>query len=249
MSVTLGSFPFDLQLFNDADDAAAQAAASAKAISDKAIADKAAADAARNDLEFDVNNPKTYSEAHVKKIHAENANRRVRENELQTQLDARKDYDAIKADLEARKKKDLEDQGKFQEIAEAEKAERAKADKRAAKLEEDRRVDKVRVRIERASRTKGLVDTAANDLDLLDLGDLVKDGATPDDAAIGTFVEALSKSRPHWFQTAEQRGRQIAPGNDRGGAGSGGEKDFKNIDTHTPEGRRELNSAWDTIRL
>lgn len=129
---------------------------------------------------------KTYSESYVKKIHTENAQRRLREKELEERLAA---YE--KAELD--KEKDLEKRAK----AERERADKLEQDiaKERAALHKERILSKAESLAVRA----GIREDALDDLMLRpELAD-----AKIDD--LPEIIDGLKKTKAFWFKSDEPK--------------------------------------------
>lgn len=129
---------------------------------------------------------KTYSESYVKKIHTENAQRRIREKELEEKIAAFE-----KAELD--KEKDLEKRAKS-ERERADKLEQEIAKERSA-LQKERILSKAESLAVRA----GIREDALDDLMLRP--ELAE--AKLDD--LPEIIEGFKKSKSFWFKTEETK--------------------------------------------
>ena len=178
---------FDLQLFGDGDggDGGSDDGDSGDGGDGGDAGDDAGGDkGAKNDK-----GEKVYSEAHVRKIHAENANRRKENEDLRKRLD-----ELEKKDLDAQTdaKKRAEDERARADRIESESKEKLTAADRRYILSEAKRLAKDAGIID--------VDDVKTAIDLADLR------ISDDDVITGLEdkIAALKESKPHWFKGAKK---------------------------------------------
>jgi colicin import membrane protein len=208
-------YPFDLQLFSEADDAAA-AAAKAKADADAAEAKaKADADAAKDSKKDE----DKFDRSYVERLRREKADAETAAKALQKEKDDREAEEAKK-------------RGDYEKLLAAKDKELAKArDEFNAELtKRDQRLVRTELRAE--ATAAGIIDPdliSLVDMDLVKFEDGELKGAK-------TAIEALKNAKPHLFKKAEEsnedeadksrRNRNLAP--------NGGDKTNKEVkDSHT----------------
>jgi len=188
--------------------------AAAKAVADKKIADDAAA--AKKKADEDEAERKRLSDPdHAKSVIARaNAEAKVSREEkeaAQAERDAaRKEADEAKAKLKAREDKDLEDQKKFQELAE--KREKELADEKAARAKdrEETHAALIREAIAREAVKAGIIDE--DDIDLPAFKEAVASAKVESGRVVGAAdaVAKMKESKPSKFKAEETADEKAA---------------------------------------
>lgn len=226
-------------------------AAAAQAAADKAAADKAAADAqAAADAKKVADADKTLEKfpeeirEHIRELRAESRKRLDKIRELETSATtAAERLEAFEKAEAERKRAKLEEESKFKEIADAEKAraDKIEADSKEALRKKD--VAIIRAALRSLGEKAGIIDP--EDLKTIDVRELRvdDDGQVP---GAKEAVEALAEKKPHWFKTAGSGGTN-GNGNGRAttttptGGTNGAGADASTWDSAT------MKQRWNTI--
>jgi hypothetical protein len=151
---------------------------------------------AATEVEVDYSDQKIYTENHVKKIHQENAERRLKIRELEARL---LEIDEAKAQEAAKK---LEQDGEFKKLAE-------EAEKKAKKIEAEAQ-QKIQAQQRKAIKThakallisEGIIDT--DDVALLDLSKVEWDENADEPSGLEDLIKAFKKAKPAKFKSNEE---------------------------------------------
>jgi len=195
------------------------------------------------DTSVDLNDDKIYTAKHVKKIHEENAERRLKVKELEAKLQEIENEKAIAA------AKKLEEDGEFKKLADEARKDAEKARKEAAAKIEAQQRKTIKNNAKALLIKEGIIDE--DDVALLDLSKVQWDDDADEPTGLDDIVKAFKKSKPAKFKSSEiseegsgakGRAKTTTPSSATGGRSGKGDSAWN-------MSKDEFTSAWNTIRL